>query len=525
MDQKFAAMIAQSQDQLANTRESPDASACEQSPTRPESATSQNAAKTSSATVTSPTPITTLNGTYEVTFHSTWFGPIHSSMKAQAIRRSDGKLAFKANTRPGIAWSFISGVQGSLGPVVAPFIFPSGMLLVWESTAPTPNHPGEGWIGISTVGSFRAKTIMRSIDGPVEIIFRDERVLSLMTLKRVESDPQTGTPLTTYAKPDFVALTEAVKANAARAIFDPTVLEGDTFDKYFAEVKEASAKVQDDVEYLFAAGLAWRKYNVLPLPIAYRPMNEESKRLMAIAGETVQPLTLKLDTKGGPSTIEVLGFEDPADTALTFMQAVDASTQSQGLILDLRSCTGFDLSALAALSYLIEVPVDAGVFFGSSKREQVLEGKLDGIPTVEIHSVDDIRKAQLQLDQHRAIRVRVFPAARRYTGPLAVLTLSRTRSTAEVLALLLKGRPSTRQFGGRTAGRPRVSFERDMGQGYVIRVPEFDYRAVTVSDTGEQKVQLEFRGVQPNQRCTKDASVVEAKAWLTEQLAPAATTQ
>lgn len=538
MDQKFAAMIAESQGQTphhhATTgRELPQASVGEESSTRPETSTSQYVQDGKqavnpvalSAGSAAPAPLSTLNGSYEVTFHSTWFGPIHTSMKAQAIRKGDGQLAFKANTRPGIAWSFISGVEGSLGPVVAPFIFPSGMLLVWESTAPTPDKPGEGWIGISMVGSFRAKTIMRSIDGPVEIVFRDNRVISMMSLKKVEPatpqrDQTASTPQTTYAKPDFVALTEAVKANAARSMYDLSVLEGDEFEKYFEEVKEASAKVQDDVEYLFAAGMAWRKYNVLPLPIAYRPMNEDSRRIMAAAGESVQPITFKPDEKGGPPTIEVLGFDDPEKCALTFMQAVDAIPQGQGLILDLRSCTGFDLSALAALSVLIDVPVDAGIFFGSSQREQVLAGNIENVPTVEIQSVDDIRKAHIQLDQHRAIRVRVYPSTRRFTGPLAVLTLSRTRSTAEVLALLLKDRPSTRLFGGRTAGRPRLSFERDMGQGYVIRVPEFDFRAVTTSEINGQRVELDFKGVLPHQRTSKDASVVEAKAWLKEQLTP-----
>ena len=126
------------------------------------------------ATTTAAVP-RALDGVYDVEFHSTWFGPLRTTMTAQAIPARDGTPAsFKANTRPGIAWDLVGGVQQVLGPILAPYIFPQGMLLTWQSTMPDPasGTVGEGRIGISKVGPFGAKTRMKEAAGPIEIVAR-----------------------------------------------------------------------------------------------------------------------------------------------------------------------------------------------------------------------------------------------------------------------------------------------------------------------------------------------------------------
>src|SRR5262245_16226839 len=83
-----------------------------------------------------------LNGDYDVTLRTPWFGPVTTHFIAAPT--DDG---FKANTRPGVAWKMIGGFTGFLGPMFTPFLFPSGMILTWNSTLPTADRPGEGTIG------------------------------------------------------------------------------------------------------------------------------------------------------------------------------------------------------------------------------------------------------------------------------------------------------------------------------------------------------------------------------------------
>jgi hypothetical protein len=76
-----------------------------------------------------------------------------------------------------------------------------------------------------------------------------------------------------------------------------------------------------------------------------------------------------------------------------------------------------------------------------------------------------------------------------------------------VLAAVLKSRPATRYFGAKTANRPRITFERELPQGYVIRIPEYDWRG-----PGEKTVGT--CDVRPDERCSKDQAPVKAQAWL-----------
>ncbi|MCX5690944.1 MAG: S41 family peptidase [Planctomycetota bacterium] len=460
------------------------------SPAKP---TAPGAAKAAAATQA-------LDGIYDVEFHSTWFGPLRTTMTAQAVPAGDGKPAsFKANTRPGIAWDLVGGVQQVLGPILAPYIFPQGMLLTWQSTMPDPasGTVGEGRIGISKVGPFGAKTRMKDASGPVEIVFTDGRVIAVMAMHRRQDQLAQVPPTADYAK-----LTDDIRDMTASRLFDPAIVAKSEFKEYFSEVREAAAKTCDDLEYSFAGGLAWRKYQSLPLPLAYRPVSEESRRVMGQAAKGVEPITFKMDEKTGIATIEVLAFEDAAAVGAIFAKMLEA--KPKGLILDIRSCTGFDLSALAAARWLIAGPVDAGLFVDAAHRNTLPDAT---IPRDVIDSAQAIARAHSRLKEQGCLGLQVLAGPKVYSGPVAVLTLGRTRSSAEVLAAVLKSRPSTRYFGAKTANRPRITFERELPQGYVIRIPEYDWRGPGEKTIGTCEVR-------PDERCSKDQAPVKAQAWL-----------
>lgn len=446
--------------------------------------------------------LASLDGEYDMELHSTWFGPIRARMTAQAMRQDGSRSSFKANTRPGVAWTLVGGLAETLGPVLTPYIFPQGMLLTWESTMPTADgKPGEGWIGISRVGPFGAKTVMRTAEGPVEIVFTDGRLIAVMTLRRRAGEA--SPPMA-----DYPALTDAIRTTTMQSLFDPTIATGDDLKAYFDDLAQAATIVQDDLEYTFAGGLAWRKRPRLPLPLAYRPVTSESKRLVQASPAAVQPMRSTVDPLTGVATIEVLAFADAALVDEVFAKTLAA--KPKGVILDLRSCTGFDLAALRAACWLMPGRHDAGRFVASAQRSSAPADDL----RVDVDSAAAVDAAHAALRDRRRASFSVVGEANGYHGPLAVLTLGRTRSSAEVLGWLLKQRPDTRFFGARTAGRPRIDFEKPLEQGFVIRIPEFEWQAPG-GKVGECEVT-------PDERCAKDRAPAAAAAWLTRRVAAAA---
>ncbi len=440
------------------------------------------------------TSVAALNGEYDVEFHSTWFGPIRSRMTAQALPPADGIASFKANTRPGVAWTLVGGVASALGPVLTPYLFPQGMLLTWQSTMPSPDgKPGEGWIGISRIGPFGARTRMKLAEGPVEVLFTDGRMIAMMTLAK--RDGTSAAPMA-----DYPALTDSIRRATVSSLFDPAIASSDDLKAYFDDVAEAASVVQDDLEYTFAGGLAWRKRTKLPLPLAYRPVTEESRRLVRTSASVVEPMRLTVDPLTGIATIEALAFVDVAMIDEVFAKAMAA--KPQGIVLDLRSCTGFDLTALRAACWLMEGRHDAGRFVAATHRKT--DASHDA--RMDVDSASSVEAAHALVKRSRAAAFSVVGEAGAYDGPLAVLTLERTRSSAEILAWLLRSRPDTRFFGSATAGRPRIDFVQPLEQGFVIRIPEFDWQ----SPGGE----LGVCKVVPDVRCAAKKAPAVAAEWL-----------
>ncbi len=417
-----------------------------------------------------------LNGEYVVTFHTRWFGPIYGHMTAQ--QTSEG---FKANTEPGVAWTLVGGLEQVVGQLLAPFLFPNGMLLVWQSTLPdeAAGTPGEGWIGPGVFDPWRAATRMSSIDGPVEVRYRDGRVIAVMTLERAAD---AKVPATDYAR-----LTDDLQAAVRSRLFDRERAGSVETQAFFEDVRGALPKVHDDLTYLAALSLAWRKRSDVALPMPYRARDPETtERLLSRAQNPIAPMSLAMNESTGVATVEAVTFLDAAQVDAVMREAVSKSPRA--LIVDLRNCTGLELSAIRMVSWLTAAPVEAGVVFSGDHRAELIPAKegpkdtpkasaaaVEAIGAIDLAGPGDYARADAQLESRGVVRTRAIPVPDAYRGPVVVLTSSRTRSTGELLAWLLQHSGRARVVGERTAGRPRLSRERDLGQGFVLRVDEFDW--------------------------------------------------
>lgn len=404
------------------------------------------------------------NGEYVATFHTRWFGPVYARLTAQ--RTGDG---FKANTAPGVAWSLVGGVEQVLGQVFAPFLFPSGMLLVWTSEDPEAKAgaPAEGWIGPATIDPWRLPTTMSRPEGPVVIRYRDGRALGVMTLARPAAQPLPRT--------DYSLLNQRLGDIMRASYYDPDALDAAAMKSFLTDIKAAEPAVRDDLTYLASLALAWRKHSGVAMPLPSRRQEALSRELLSAVQNPVESLSAKVSEKSRIATIDAVVFEDAQ--AIDRMMEHLISQDPAGILLDLRNCTGLDLSALRLVSWLVREPVDAGMFVAGSKRALVKSGDADRIEAeaVAIDGPARVASATSTLEREGSVLLSVHPADRVYAGPLVVLTSSRTRSTGELLAWLLQSTGRARVVGEKTAQRPRLSREHDLGQGFVVRIDEFDW--------------------------------------------------
>lgn len=454
-------------------------------------------------------PAAPLNGLYDAAFHTRYIGPVHARVIAQPTEDQ----SFKANTRPGVAWNLVGGFSGAVAPLLAPFLFPSGMIVTWSGPVPSLNPartayvPSEGTIGVGTLASLRLRAKMLSPSGPVAVYLRDNRLLGLLTLEPVP------TPVNAPPGPptDYAALVRAVRRELPAMLYDPA-LRTPALDKYFADLDAAVPAAQDDIEFLFTTAAAWRSAygassnNRFSLPLIYRaPEPDRADALVESSGiaERITPIRVTHDKDTRVATIRVDAFTDVASVDRALDEAL--RLRPDGLILDLRTCPGVDPASLRLLARLIDRPIDIGTFVSASRRADVAPD-MPWAPAVTVSSASSVRALEDTLERDGWASVRVEPAREgfvtgAYSGPLVVLTSRRTASSCEPLVRALQQLGRAKIVGEPTAGRPFLSSERDLGQGWVLRVSSFDLVPPTGKPLGTDPAK---RAISPDVRAGRD---------------------
>ncbi|MCE7974143.1 MAG: hypothetical protein DYG92_07450 [Leptolyngbya sp. PLA1] len=434
-----------------------------------------------------------LQGEYLASFHVPYAGPIRCYLTVES-----SESGIKANTRPGAALAMLEGVERLLGTLAAPVIFPRGMILTWNSTMPADGKVGEGTIGVGASSALRVKTRMHSPRAPVELVYKDGRVVALMTLE----PGAPGTP----AVSDYPALA-ARAAEAVRAdLFDPALASSSQMSEYLSDLATVASKSRDDAEFLFGSYLAARRHLRIGTPLFYRLEGErESARLWEGREQEAEPFKVTADD-GGIVTLrlDVLARVEEVDQA---MQAALAASP-KGLMIDLRTCVGPTLASARVASWLCSTPVEMGTYAGPAARDQVAPGAGVGLDLGRGFHAERLADG---LKRDSLLRLRAQPEGGAYTGPVVLLTSRRTSSTAEALVAALRSAGRVEVAGERTAGRPFLSREIDIGHGWVLRLPTHDFWICNGS-------RVPATGWNPDHACGKDAAPEHARKRLRELL-------
>lgn len=454
--------------------------------------------------IVSSTPVQ-LGGVYDITFLTRFSGPVVGRFELEQTATE-----LRANTRPGAAGDLVGDVEGLLGRLISPFVFPSGMLVTWKSTIPTPSAPGEGSIGFGSLSWLRLRTTMDYGADSFKIIFRDDRTMAIARLDRVAAD---GTPSPRTLSPtDYRALAGTITTVMPQVLYDAELGKAGETTGYLADLRNIADLAKDDIEFLTGAALSGRKHVRYAMPIMYRQPTDDADA--AVLEDVSRPYRVFRDTDTEIYTIRIDAFVTAAMVDAAFRAAT--ATPSRGIILDLRTCAGVEIESLRAAQWLLREETPAGITFGPTTRARILAGDTSQLPTATLRTAADFDAARSTLRSGDALSLRVAPAERTIDGPIAILTSRRTSSTAEWLIALLKRTGRARLFGEPTAGRPYLSKETPIGQGWVFRTASYDFLP-------QDHPKLQGTGVIPDQRVSLDSAEDTAKQWLLRTTEPAAT--
>ncbi|CAG0971783.1 hypothetical protein PHYC_01287 [Phycisphaerales bacterium] len=446
-----------------------------------------------------PTPARPLSGEYVATFHTQFVGPIRARMIAEPTEQG-----FKANTPPGVAWGLVGGVEKLLGPLFTPFVFPSGMILTWESTLPRDGGHGQGTIGVGSIDSLRARTRIVAQDSPVEVRWRDGRLIGLLDLKP-------GPGPAPFA--DYAALAARAREEFPARYFDPVLARSRPVQNYLDDLAAVASKSHDDIEFLFGALFAGRK-NIARYgtPMIFPREQPASRSMFAGKSEAPKPIAVSGDPQSQTVTLRIDAFMEDALVDEGFRKAL--ATRPKALILDLRTCPGVELAAFRAATWLTDVPLRLGTYVGAAKRGSPDEGSA---PVARICSESSSAALTDRLALEQALAFEALPRADGFSGPVVVLTSRRTSSTAEALTTALAAAGRVTIIGEPTAARPMLSREFDLGQDWSMRIAAYDY----IRPDGTR---VPRGGLDPAVRAIPEQAPQVAREWLARRESGVTTT-
>lgn len=462
-------------------------------------------AATSRSPAPTPTPIAPWDGTYIVTLHTKWFGPVHARMDASPA----GELGFKANTPPNVAWSLVGGIEGSVGQVLMPFLFPRGMIFTWNSSLPrlgpegTP-IAGEGSIGVGTLDRLRIKTRIAEPGAPAELIFKEDRVMGTLTVEPLRDAHARST--------DYPRLAEQIRQKMPAMLYDPAIASDPKLAAFFDDLANGADRARDDLEFMFAGAAAARKNIEFQMPLIF-PEGPPPDSIDKLTPAARTDNAYKIGPDNELENVAVVRFDAFLDTtqvdeAMRLALNTHAAPRA-GLILDLRTSTGVDLAAFRAAQWLVSEPIEAGAYLGAPRRNSGAP-----LPHVDLRTHSDYQVLADRLEREGGVDITVWPielspfSGPTFTGPVAVVTSERTSSTSEALVATLKRAGRVRVVGQPTAGRPLLSSEISLGQGWILRVARYDLLAPAGADPGLK----DNRGVKNAPAVRQDDAGV-ARSW------------
>jgi C-terminal processing protease CtpA/Prc len=176
------------------------------------------------------------------------------------------------------------------------------------------------------------------------------------------------------------------------------------------------------------------------------------------------------------------------------------------LIIDLRENGGGAFAVLPLVSHLIAEPYDAGAFVARrwNAAHQKPPSRAD-VVNVAPWTGWSIKAFWADVQHAALVRVQFAPAAPRFSGPVYVLTSTKTASAAELAADALQGAKRALIVGEKTAGEMLSQTMYDVPGGFQLSLPIADYYSLASG-------RIEGDGVEPDIAVAADEALAAALA-------------
>lgn len=308
------------------------------------------------------------------------------------------------------------------------------------------------------------------------------------TMEFVRDDSQT--PLRDYQK-----LGREVERVIRGAIYDPSLLGREDFIRFLNEFNRRLAIARDDLDAITAFQAGKQSLSISHINFIRNP---------SLASRSLEEIINGSNDKN-PENLVRLNFPVPQVAFLRVLkwdrvtasidkafEKIDAA-KPRILILDIRSNPGGDATSMTPLAHLLGEPTFVGAFLSRKWYE-----KHSALPTTtEMSGLDVITSDKpptelfSQLRERGAVMAQTTIKPPRFDGAVYLLIDKGTASASEPLAHILKKSGRATLVGERTAGAMLTALPQDVGDGWLITVPEADFIAA-------DGTRLEGNGVQPD---------------------------
>ena len=285
--------------------------------------------------------------------------------------------------------------------------------------------------------------------------------------------PPHGDPAPT----DYAALGAQIRTVLEAGYHSPPELASEPWTRFFADVEAGFAEAETDRDAVHAFDMAVASLGMSHLHLRRSRPSTTPARPRASGGESRRQ-HVRYDLRpDGVAVLRVDRFllDETAPLIAEAMEGV-ADREPRALVVDLRQCSGGDVSSMLVAAHLLDEPTRIGLFIAApwwAENDRVpTPGEWDALPQLTELDLGPFYQALTTVGAGVGV---VAPAEPRYSGPVYVLTSPETASAAEPLVHLLKQTGRATVVGERTMGAMLSSDSVELSDGWTLVFPAADY--------------------------------------------------
>lgn len=334
--------------------------------------------------------------------------------------------------------------------------------------------------GILTSAMGNYYIIGYELNGSLHARLADGRMHTIGSLNASRNVPQM--PLE-----DYTAIFDTAAVLTANKIYNRDILETAEWKDFQENMKSTAAKVQDDLEMVFAFFYYGRK-----LPFSHYALMKMPDLQDTVASNRNEPLITLEEKSPNTAYLKINSFGGTAMEMDSFF-AVIKKKGYQNLIVDLRDNPGGSVEAgMAFASNLADTPFYGGIFLTQKWFNQHKQAPL----VSNYSSFPEFSAANYQLiiqgiHNTDGLCMKVIPDASPYRGHVFILTDGGTASTCEPLVYGLKQHHYATIVGETTAGMMLNGEFFEMDEGFTMFIPTADYYT-------SDGYRIDHKGVKPD---------------------------